>query len=92
MKSLPIARRWSLSAFSISVLIVEVVADVSGAADGAVLADVGEFACVSATASYLGLGWKSLAFKMGVISSIEFWAQLLRNWVEVMTLIQFLLS
>ena len=87
MKSLPIARRCSRKASSIFELIVVELGTAidSGAGDRATLVVDGEFACVSATASSLALDWKSFAFKIGVMSAIEFWAQLLTSWVEVMT-------
>ena len=75
MKSLPIARRCSRKASSILQLIVGVlgVAIDSGAGARAMLVVDGEFACVSATASSLALDyWKSFAFKIGLICSIEF--------------------
>ena len=82
-KSLPIVRRCSRKASSTYSLIVEelVIAFDSGAGGRAMLAEDGEFAYVSATASSLTpVDWESFAFKVGVMScSIGFWSQFLMS-------------
>ena len=89
MKSLPMARRCSRSASSIYVLMVDEGVDNSGAGNYTGLAAEGEFACVSTIGSSLAMGRWSLAFRMGVMSSEEFWARLLLICVEIMTFFRF---
>ena len=89
MKSLPMARRCSRSASSIYVLMVDEGVDDSGAGNYTGLAAEGEFACVSTIGSSLAMGRWSLAFRMGVMSSEEFWARLLLICVEIMTFFRF---